>query len=63
MPAEFHLAEHAFALELLFQGFQRLIDVVVTDENLHLAENSQKLKKGDGRRSRDGWVRKEFRGL
>ncbi len=40
MPAEFHFAEHAFALELLFQRFQRLIDVIIANENLHLAENS-----------------------
>ena len=30
-----HLAERAFALHLLLQGFQRLIDVVVADENLN----------------------------
>lgn len=40
MAAEFHLAEHAFALKLLFERLQRLVDVIVTNENLHLAENS-----------------------
>ena len=32
---ELHLAEHAFALHLLLKRFQRLIDIVVTNENLH----------------------------
>ena len=34
MAAQLHFAEDAFALHLLFQGFERLIDVVVADENL-----------------------------
>jgi len=30
-----HLAERAFTLHLLLQGLERLIDVVVADENLN----------------------------
>jgi hypothetical protein len=30
-----HFTEAAFALHLLLEGFQRLIDVVVADENLN----------------------------
>jgi hypothetical protein len=37
MPAELHFAKNAFALHLLLERLQRLIDIVVTDENLHLA--------------------------
>ena len=37
VPAELHLAEDSFPLHLLFERFERLIDIVVTDENLHLA--------------------------
>jgi len=37
VPSQFHLAEHALALHLLLERFQRLIDIVVTNENLHLA--------------------------
>jgi hypothetical protein len=33
--AKLHLPEDAFPLHLLFEGFQRLIDVVVTDMDLH----------------------------
>ena len=42
VPAEFHLAEHAFALKFLFERLQRLVDVIVANENLHLAGNSLK---------------------
>jgi hypothetical protein len=35
MAAELHLAENALALHLLLQSLEGLIDVVVTDENLH----------------------------
>src|SRR5262245_60142459 len=35
VAAELHLAEDPFALHLLLQDAQRLIDVVFTDENLH----------------------------
>jgi hypothetical protein len=36
MPTEFHLAEDAFALHLLLQHLEGLIDIVVTNENLHV---------------------------
>src|SRR5690348_15087379 len=32
--APFHFAQHAFALELLFQNTQRLADIVVADDHL-----------------------------
>src|SRR3954468_16370494 len=35
VAAELHLAEDALALQLLLEGAERLIDVVVADENLH----------------------------
>src|SRR5262245_6243992 len=35
MTAELHLAENALALHLLLQRLEGLIDIVVTDENLH----------------------------
>jgi len=37
VPAEFHLAEHAFALHFLFKRLERLIDIVIANENLHWA--------------------------
>jgi hypothetical protein len=37
---QLHHTEYAFALKLLFEGFQRLIDVVFTNDNLHLGVNS-----------------------
>jgi len=37
MLTELHLAEDAFALHLLLQYFESLVDIVVTDENLHAA--------------------------
>jgi hypothetical protein len=40
VPAEFHFAEHAFALKLFFERLQRLVDVIVANENLHLADYS-----------------------
>jgi hypothetical protein len=36
MLAELHLAEDAFALHLLLQHPEGLVDIVVTDENLHV---------------------------
>jgi len=36
MFAELHLAEDTFALHLLFQCLEGLVDIVVTDENLHV---------------------------
>ena len=35
MAAKLHLAENALALHLLLQRFEGLVDIVVTDENLH----------------------------
>ena len=35
MAAEFHLAEDALALHLFLQHPEGLVDIVVTDENLH----------------------------
>src|SRR5262249_3623230 len=35
MAARLHLAEDAFALHLLLQHLKGLVDVVVTNENLH----------------------------
>jgi hypothetical protein len=37
VAAEFHLAEDALTLHLLFQHLEGLVDIVVTDENLHAA--------------------------
>ncbi len=38
MAAHLHFPEDAFALHFFLQRFQRLIDVVVTNENLYQAE-------------------------
>ena len=35
MAAELHLPEDALALHLLLQNLEGLVDIVVTDENLH----------------------------
>ena len=35
MLADLHLAEHTFALHLPLQRLEGLVDIVVTDENLH----------------------------
>ena len=35
MTPELHLPEHAFALHFFLERLQRLIDIVVTNENLH----------------------------
>ncbi len=37
MAPQLHLAEHAFALQLFLERFQRLIDIIVTNNDLHLA--------------------------
>jgi hypothetical protein len=37
MTAQLHLAENALALHLLLQHLKGLVDIVVTDENLHSA--------------------------
>ena len=36
MAAELHLAEETFALHLLLQCLEGLVDIVVADENLHV---------------------------
>jgi hypothetical protein len=33
--AELHLAKDAFTLHLFLERFERLVDIVVTNENLH----------------------------
>jgi hypothetical protein len=40
MSAELHLAENALALHLLLQRLEGLVDIIVTNENLH-ASSSQ----------------------
>ena len=35
VAAELHLAEETFALHLLLQRLEGLVDIVVADENLH----------------------------
>jgi hypothetical protein len=40
VTAELHFAENALALKLFLERFQRLIDIIITNENLHLAEHS-----------------------
>jgi hypothetical protein len=35
VAAELHLAEETFALHLLLQCFEGLVDIVIADENLH----------------------------
>ncbi len=52
MAAQFHFAENAFALKFLFKRLQRLIDVIVANENLHLAKNSLKKPKKTKNRPR-----------
>src|SRR5262245_28993330 len=45
MATKSHLAENALPLHLLFQHPQRLVDIVVTDENLH--ERSSSMQRMD----------------
>jgi len=40
MAAELHFAEDALALHLLLQHLESLVDIVVTDENLHVVFSS-----------------------
>ena len=35
IAAQLHFTEHAFALQLLLQGAERLVNIIVTDEDLH----------------------------
>jgi hypothetical protein len=39
MFAELHLAEHTFALHLLLQRLKGLVDIIVSDENLHVVSS------------------------
>jgi hypothetical protein len=36
VAAQLHFAENSLALHLLLERFERLVDIVVTNENLHL---------------------------
>ena len=59
MAAQLHLAKDPFALHLLFERFQRLVDVVVAYQNLHLAAFSCSVAplRGSGRRKGfAGWL-------
>jgi hypothetical protein len=48
MAAQLHFAVNAFALELLLERPQRLVDIVVANENLHksLSLSGQKAMRG-----------------
>jgi hypothetical protein len=35
MPAKLHLAENTLALHLLFQRLEGLIDIIISNKNLH----------------------------
>lgn len=35
MLTQLHLAKNTFALHFLFERFERLIDIVLTNQNLH----------------------------
>src|SRR5260221_8375253 len=45
---QFHLAEDAFPLHLLLQGFQRLVDVVVANDDLQ-RRSFRRFRRGAGR--------------
>ena len=55
MAAELHLAEDALALHLLLQHLDGLVDIVVTDENLHAVSLRSRIDEPDGGRT-DGQV-------
>ena len=55
MAAELHLAEDALALHLLLQHLEGLVDIVVTDENLHAVSLRLRIDEPDGGRT-DGQV-------
>jgi hypothetical protein len=60
MAAELHLAEDAFALHLLLQHLEGLVDIVVTDENLHAAflfDRAVDGSDGQGARAAGAWLR------
>ena len=56
MAAELHLAEDALALHLLLQHLEGLVDIVVTDENLHAAFLFDGAVDGPGSGRTDGQV-------
>jgi hypothetical protein len=41
MAAQLHLAKNTLALHLLLERLERLIDIVVANQNLHLAAYSR----------------------
>jgi hypothetical protein len=53
MATQLHLAEDPFPLHLLFERLERLIDIVITNENLHLAACSISLDYEKGGRAPD----------
>jgi len=42
MATQLHFTEDAFALHLLLERLERLVDIVVANENLHLAAYSSR---------------------
>lgn len=46
VSAELHLAVDTLALQLLFQSAERLVDVVVTNDDLHIASVSDHVGAG-----------------
>jgi hypothetical protein len=54
VTTELHLPENTLALHLLFKHFQRLVDIVVANENLHERFSSKQLDGFGGKRI--GWV-------
>ncbi len=63
MIATLHFAESAFPLHLLFERLQRLIDVVIADENLYQDPSpvTEYQTQQAARMSRDGSVLKRRR--
>ena len=59
MAAKFHLAEYALALHLFLQHPEGLVDIVVTDENLHAAFLFDRVIDGSNRQRRSGHWRTE----
>ena len=55
MAAELHLAEDALALHFLLQHLEGLIDIVVTDENLHAAFLFDRAVDGADGQGSDHW--------
>src|SRR5271166_4124387 len=49
VPPQLHLAENPLPLHLLLERFQRLVDIVIPNENLHLAAFSSRLNAPKGR--------------